>query len=505
MLFLNEATRCESPGSETLTPGVVECFHQARNDLAALRLFDRDLDERTWIPAAGLPMYIAIFGRDTLTTALQSALLGPELLSGTVAELPKWQGKEKNDWRDEEPGRMLHEAHTGPLALLNYNPRARYYGSVTTSGFYPAVLAELWHWTGDKNIIRAFLPAARSALQWLKTYADIDQDGFYEYLTKSKQGVKHQAWKDSSDAVIYPDGRQAEPPIAASEEQAFVYIAKFLLSEVLWWLDEKDAAKELYREAQELKQRFNEKFWMEEENFLALGLDSNKKKIESIASNAGHCLAAGIVDPSRVEKVAARLLADDLFSGWGIRTLSSRHPAYNPYSYHRGSIWPVEQGTFVFGFMRYGLIDSMHRLAKAFFESAALFDYHRLPEVYAGHPRDADHPFPALYLQANSPQAWSASAVFQVIQSLLGIYPYAPLNLLLVDPHLPDWLPEITLTNLRVGKASCDIRFFRKSDGTSDYEIRDKQGPLHIVRQASPWSLTTGFAERVRDLLNSFL
>ena len=505
ILFLEESAHVESVESETLTADVVESFQQARNDLAALRLFDSDREDRAWITAAGLPMYIALFGRDTLTTSLQSSMLSTQIMDGTLSELSKWQGKEFNHWRDEEPGRMLHEAHTGPLALLNYNPRARYYGSVTTSGFFAAVLAELWHWTGDKEQVRSFLPAARSALEWLKLYADVDQDGFYEYHTKSIQGVKHQAWKDSHDAVVYADGAQAEPPIAASEEQAFVYIAKYLLSEVLWWLDEKDFAKRLYHEAQELKKRFNEKFWMAEANYIPIGLDSNKRLIDSIASNAGHCVAAGIVDESRVERVAERMLADDLFSGWGIRTLSSIHPAYNPYSYHRGSIWPVEQGTFIFGLMRYGLIDPMHRLAKAFFESAALFDYHRLPELYGGHPRDSDHPFPALYLQANSPQSWSASAVLQVIQSLLGLYPYAPLHLLLIDPHLPEWLPELTLSNLHVGKGVCDIRFFRKKDGSSDYEVRDKRGQLHIVRQASPWSLTTGFADRVSDLLNSFL
>lgn len=505
MLFLSESTRCASVESETLTAAVIECFDQARNDLAALRLFDRDHDERTWIAAAGLPMYVAIFGRDALTTALQSALLNPRPIYGTLSELAKWQGKETNDWRDEEPGKMLHEAHTGPLALLNYNPRARYYGSITTSGFYPALLGELWHWTGDKEMAGRFLEPAKSALQWLKQYADLDADGFYEYKTKSEQGVKHQAWKDSGDAVVYPDGSPVEPPIATCEEQAFVYVAKYLLSEVLWWLDEKDAAKKLYHEAQELKKRFNEKFWSQEENFIAMGLDSRKQQIRSIASNAGHCIAAGIVDESRVRIVADRMMADDLFSGWGVRTLSSKHPAYNPYSYHRGSIWPVEQATFVFGFVRYGLIPHSHQLSKAFFESAALFDYYRLPELFGGHPRNEDHPFPGMYLQANSPQAWSASAVFQVLQSLLGLYPYAPLNILLIDPHLPEWLPEITLSNLHVGKAVCEIHFFRKGNGQSDYEIVDKQGPLHIIRQPSPWSLTAGFAERIRDLLNSFL
>jgi hypothetical protein len=192
-------------------------------------------------------------------------------------------------------------------------------------------------------------------------------------------------------------------------------------------------------------------------------------------------------------------MLDDLFSGWGVRTLSAWHPAYNPYSYHRGSVWPVEQATFVVGFVRYGLHTHAERLSRAFFEAAALFDFYRLPELFSGHPRDEAHPFPAMYPQANSPQAWSASAVFCVIQSLLGLYPYAPLNLLLVDPHLPEWLPELTLRDLRVGQSRATIRFFRTEDGASDYRVLDVIGSLHIVRQPSPWSLTASFGERLRD------
>jgi glycogen debranching enzyme len=199
------------------------------------------------------------------------------------------------------------------------------------------------------------------------------------------------------------------------------------------------------------------------------------------------------------------MVADDLFTGWGIRTLSSQHPAYNPYSYHRGSVWPVEQAAFTLGFMRYGLHRHVELLCRAQFEVAALFDAYRLPEVFSGHPRDTAHPFPSYYPGANSPQAWSASAVFCLLQSLLGLYPYAPLHTLFLDPHLPEWLPEITLGNLHVGDASVTLRFFRKHDGVSDYEVLDKRGSLHVVRQPSPWSLTAGFGERMKDALTSLL
>jgi glycogen debranching enzyme len=389
--------------------------------------------------------------------------------------------------------------------MLNYNPRRRYYGSVTTSGFYPVIVAELWHWTGDKDLVRPFIKPAIDALKWLDQYADIDGDGFYEYQTHSTQGVENQGWKDSGDAIVYEDGTQVKAPIATCEEQAFAYLAKLHLSEVLWWFDEKDHAKRLHEEAQELKKRFNDSFWMDKEGFFAMALDPDKRLVKSIGSNAGHCIAAGIVDDDLVQRTADRFVANDLFTGWGIRTLSSEHPAYNPYSYHRGSVWPVEHGSFAVGFTRYGLHDPLHLICNAQFNAAALFDFYRLPELFAGHQLDQDHPFPALYPQANSPQAWSASTIFHFIQAMLGLYPYAPLKILLVDPYLPSWLPEITLHDLQVGEAKVTIRFFRDQKGKNDYEVLHKKGSLHVFRQPSPWSLTASFAERLKDVLVSLL
>lgn len=504
-LFLYEATTVVSPVAETLTPVVIGALEQGKRDLAALRLYDYDHDDSAWTMAAGLPVYVTLFGRDTLTAAWQAAMAGPHMMRGTLAELARWQGTRIDDWRDEQPGRMLHQAESGPLAMLNVHPLRRYYGSITTSGFYPVVVSELWHWTGDKDLVRPFLDPAFRALRWLNEYADVDRDGFYEYRTRSEQGVRNQGWKDSDDAIVHEDGSQAGVPIATCEEQAFVYVAKLHLSELLWWLDEKADARRIYHEATELKKRFNEAFWMEDVGFFAMGLDADKRQIRSIGSNGGHCLAAGVVEESIVRRTADRLFEEDMFTGWGIRTLSARHPAYNPYSYHRGSVWPVEHGSFAVGFGRYGLHEHLERLCRAQFEAAALFDFYRLPELFAGHQRDQAHPFPAHYPNANSPQAWSASAVWCLLQSILGLYPYAPLNLLLVDPHMPAWLPEVSLHNLHVGSAVVDLRFYRTQQGDSSYEVLDKRGRLHIVRQPSPWSLTATFGERLQDALSSLV
>ena len=504
-VFISDSTAFVTPGDGTLSYVVARTLNQACKDLSALRLHDLDQNEHAFTVAAGLPVYLALFGRDTLTAAWQAALLSTDLLRGTLPEIVHWQGKEVNDWRDEQPGRMIHEAHTDPLSILNYNPRQRYYGAITTSPFFSVALSLLWHWTGDKSLVEPLVTPAIKALQWLEEYGDSNGDGFYDYKSHSENGNRNQGWKDSGDAIVYEDGNQVAPPIATCEEQGFVYAAKLHLSEVLWWLDRKDEAKHLYHQAAELKKRFNEAFWMEGQGYFAMGLDDRTRQITSFGSDPGHCLATGIVDDALVQRTADQLLAPDLFSGWGVRTLSASHPAYNPYSYHRGSVWPVENATFALGFTRYGLLSHMERLCRAQFEAADLFDYCRLPELFSGHARDSQHPFPAFYPDANWPQAWSASATFSFLEAMLGLYPYAPLNLLFVDPQLPVWLPEITVGNLRVGHAVVKVRFYRKTNGSSDYEILDQKGSLHVFRQPSPWSLRASFAERIKGVLVSFL
>lgn len=501
--FVNIATSFSFGSDHDLQNTVQATVQRAKLDLAALQLFDLEKSGEAAI-AAGVPTYMGVFGRDMLASSWQASLLGPELVRGSLDVIGNRQASEVNDWRDAEPGRIVHEAHTDPLSVLNFRPKTLYFGSVTSSFLYPILLAELWHSTGDIDQIRPFIDTARRALAWADKYS-LDDTGFYRYQTHSEQGEKNQGWKDSGDAIVYPDGSQVPAPIGTCEMQAFVYAAKLHFSEVLWWLGDASEAERLYREATELKQRFNEKFWMEDEGTFAMGIDNKGELIRSVASDPGHCLLAGIIDESRVPRVASRMLMPDLFSGWGVRTLSSDHAAYNPFSYHRGSVWPVENGSFVLGLARYGLHGEMHRLARALFESARLFPYCRLPEVFAGHQRTDDAPFPALYTKADWPQAWSASSVITMIRALLGFYPYAPANALFLDPHLPEWLPEITLEGVRIGKAMASIAFHRKADGTTDYKIAELEGKLHVLRQPSPWSLTTGWAERVKDAVFSLL
>jgi glycogen debranching enzyme len=504
--FMRKSTRFESSSKPSLASAVVGALEQARYDLAALRLFDLDTSRDAWTMAAGLPMYIALYGRDSLTASWQAGLLGPEMMRGTLNTLAKYRGRRNDDWRDEQPGRMIHEMHTGPLSALNINPRARSFSSLTTSALYPFIVAELWHWTGDKAVIKPLIEPAMAALRWLDRSADLDGDGFYEYKTRSSaQGVRNQGWKDSDDAIVDDAGRLVDPPIATCEEQGFVYISKLHFSEVLWWFGRRAEARKLFGQAEELKRRFNEAFWDKDERYFVLGLDSRKQPIRSVTSNAAHCVATAICDSDRVEAVADRLFRSDLFTGWGIRTLSSDHPSFNPYSYHRGSVWPVEHGTFALGFMRYGLHDRAQQIARAQFEAVQHFDFDRLPELFSGHARDEDHPFPAVYPNANTPQAWSASSVYSLLQAMLGLYPYAPLKMLIVDPHLPEWLPEITLRDLRVGRARTTIRFYRKKSGASTYKVLEQRGTLHVIRQPTPWSLTATFAERLRDWLTSLL
>jgi glycogen debranching enzyme len=342
------------------------------------------------------------------------------------------------------------------------------------------------------------------AIAW-KESQDLDGDGLYEYKTRSEQGTVNQGWKDSWDAIVRDNGTVVQAPIAAVEEQAFFYAAKLQMSELLFWLDRKDESKKMFDEAEDLRHRINDRFWMEDQQFYAMALDPEGRQVRSIASNPGHVVACGVPDKSMVRVVADRLLSDELYSGWGIRTLSEKHVAYDPFSYHRGTVWPVEQGAFSLGFARYGLHEHMHRLCKSMFQAAAIFDFFRMPECFSGHRRDAAHPFPAFYPKSCYPHAWSAAAVVAMLQAMLGVYPYAPMELLLVDPHLPDWLPTITLTNLKIGKAAVDVRFFRKKNGESDYEILDMRGRLHVLRQPSPWSLTATRTERAKDMLMSML
>ena len=499
--FIDGSTHFATAESDTLAPVVIDTLEQSRRDLSALRLHRLDHGDHAWVPAAGLPMFVALFGRDPLTAAWQASMLGPEMLQGTLACLTETQGRRDVAWRDEQPGRILHEAHTGPLGALNFVPKARDYFSLSSSGLYPFAVAQLWQWSGDRAVVGPLIEPALRALDWLERDAMASHDGFYASTTRSCQGIHNQTWKDSDDALVYEDGSQVPQPVATCEEQGIVYAAKLAFAEVLWCFDRRDEAQRLLDAAADLKRRFNDAYWIEDLDFFAMGLDPRQRQVRSIGSNALHCLATGIADDALAPRVMQRLFAADMFNGWGIRTLSSDHPAYNPYAYHRGTVWPVEHGPFAIGAYRYGCNDRVQQICRGLFDAAACFEYRRLPECFAGHPRDAEHPFPALYPAANSPQAWSSATVIALLQALLGVQPYAPFEVLLVDPHLPQWLPEITLRGLRVGGASVDIRFFLDEGGRSRYEVLDLRGKLRVREQPSPWSLTGQVGAALRDRL----
>jgi glycogen debranching enzyme len=484
-----EAWRQHRTSAVTTEALVGPAFQRAADDLLSLRAWELEpsSDGTAWVTNAGVPSFTGYFGRDSITAGWQSAMLGPEMLRGALEIAARTQGEHSIDWTEEEPGRMVHEMRRGPLSALGVRPHARYYGSQTTSVLFILGLSELWHWTGDDDALRRYRDAAMRAIDWAESLGDCDGDGFLEYDVRSPGGLKNQAWKDSDEAIRYPDGRLVDNPIATVEEQAFHYLALQRMAEVLVALDEPpELAERLLRRARDLRERWHEAFWMPDEGFYAMALDSHHRQVASIASNPGHALGVGIVPEEHATEVADRLLTEDLFSGWGVRTLSSAHPSYNPFAYHLGAVWPVENATIALGFKRYGLDDHLDQLVEGLFAAVAHCRDLRLPEALTGHDR-ADTPTPLPYPGSMSPQAWSSSALIQLVQIMLGLYPFAPAKVLgLVRPRLPEWLPEITLRGLRVGTATVSVRFERRDDGRASHEILERDGTLHLIEVPAP-------------------
>jgi glycogen debranching enzyme len=494
------ATRLETPNAT-----VASCWRTAVDDLAGLALGDGSSDAERAVPAAGLPLYGTLFGRDALTTSLQALLATPELAEGALRLLAGHLGNKDDDFYDEQPGRVPQQVRDDPLALLGLTPWRHDYGDYAAPCAFLMLLGAHHVAVGDADFTRELLEPARRVMGWLEERADLDGDGFLEYRTRSPKGQRNQGWKDSGNGVVDERGRQVEPPIAACEIQGYWYAAKQLMAEVFLALGEPSVALGLYGQAADLKRRFNRRFWMDAERFVAFGLDAEKRPIRSIVSNPGHCLATGIVDGAHAPDVVRRLMAPDMFSGWGVRTLSADNPAYNPFKYHLGSVWPSENATIAFGMKRYGFDEECNRLCRALFDAAALFEHHRLPETFGGHPRDADHPHPGLYPDACAPQAWSASAMFWLVQAMLGLWTYAPLNVVVVEPALPDWLPELTLRDLRIKDARVSIRFERDRGGRTDFRVLDRRGSVRVVRQPPPEAIGAGPATRLRELVESLL
>jgi glycogen debranching enzyme len=471
--FLDIATRLQSSNAE-----VTATYQQALTDMGALRIEVKDDEQTSWMPAAGIPWFVAVFGRDSIIASLQTMAVNDEFGRGTLVKLAQLQATEVDDWRDAQPGKILHELRQGELAQLHEIPHTPYYGTVEATILWIVTLAEAYNWNADSSLLDDCRVPLERALAWIDQYGDFDGDGFVEYLTRSKDGMRNQGWKDSGDAIVHADGTQAEPPIALCEVQGYVYDAWQRAAPLYELWGETERAQALRQKAVDLYERFNERFWMEEEGFYCLGLDSQKQQIRAITSNPGHLLWSGIVPPERAKRMVERLFQPDLWCGWGVRTLSAQNPAYNPISYQLGCVWPHDNSLIAAGLKRYGYAQEANRIAEATFAAAAYFESGRMPELFAGIERRAES-FPVPYPDANIPQAWAAGSIFLLIRTIVGLEADAPNRRLRVQPTLPEWLPDLTLTNLAVGDARVTLRFWRVGE-QSHWEVTDLQGELNV-------------------------
>jgi glycogen debranching enzyme len=459
-----------------------ELFNQlldrSRRDLRALYT---DTDGGS-ILAAGIPWYVTVFGRDSLIASHQLLLVNPKPAREALELLAAKQGTKNDDWRDEQPGKILHEIRQGELARAGIVPHSPYYGSVDATPWFVILYAMHLRWTGDVAFAEKLLPAAEAALQWIDDDGDLDGDGFVEYLCRSARGIRNQGWKDSHDSVVHADGRLAEPPIALAEVQGYVYLAKQRMADVYRALGRPEDARRLEDEAAELKRRYNEAFWMEEEQYFAEALDVDKRQVRTVTSNPGHGMYCGIVDDEKAVPLAKRLLSPDMFSGWGIRTMSKAAAAYNPMSYHNGSVWPHDNALIAAGLKRYGFARSTNRVATALFDAAVQADYLRLPELFCGFTRRTPNR-PVSYPIACSPQAWAAGSPYLMLQAILGISARAHENLLTVNlPHLPTWLNTVEVRNLAVGDSRISVVFRREGEITS-FSLLSREGDVRVVME----------------------
>jgi len=445
---------------ESPHPTLPAIWRQSVADLESLRMLDFSVGRSVYVPAAGIPWYVTLFGRDALVVAMESISGFPEFATGALDQLARFQATDDNPDQDKEPGKIPHEVRFGELASLNLLPFAPYYGTHDATPLYMIVLSYAYQWSADIDLLKRYRPNAEAALSWMLEHGDRDGDGFQEYVSRSRRGLYNQGWKDSGDAIQHEDGTIAPVPLALCELQGYAFDALLRMSEMCQLWGDEQKADELRRKAITLYERFNETFWWESEGTYYLGLDGHKQPIRTVASNAGHCLASGIVPPERATRVVDRLMQPDMWSGWGIRTLSTQHPGYNPHSYHLGSVWPHDTATIAGGFRRAGRHAEAQRIAEGIFAAAERFESYRLPELFSGLPREPGG-FPVRYLGSNVPQAWAAASVFRLVAILCGIHTVGSSRKIYVNPDLPDWLPSITLRNLRAGRGAVDLEMHR--------------------------------------------
>jgi glycogen debranching enzyme len=420
-------------------------YERSLVDLAALRFFPR-LTKGLALPAAGLPWFMAIFGRDSIITSLETLPFTPELAETTLRVLAGWQGTHLDDFRDEEPGKIIHELRAGEMTAFEERPQSPYYGSADSTPLFLILLDEYERWTGDTRLVKQLERNARAALRWIDEYGDLDGDGYIEYKTKNpKTGLDNQCWKDSWDSIRFADGAMTTLPRATCEIQGYAYDAKVRtarLAREIW--GDPTLAERLEREAAEMKARFNRDFWLEDREYFALALNGDKRKVDALTSNIGHLLWSGIVDNDKADAIVRHLLGPRMFSGWGVRTMAEGDGAYNPIGYHVGTVWPHDTAIIAWGLRRYGYRHEPAILARAMLEAAAFFRG-RLPEAFAGYPRELTH-FPVEYPTACSPQAWATGTPLLLVRTLLGLEPMG--ERLLVDPAIPMEIERIELLGI---------------------------------------------------------
>jgi glycogen debranching enzyme len=420
-------------------------YRRSLVDLAALR-FSPPIAGGRSLPAAGLPWFMAMFGRDSILTSLQTLPFAPELAATTLRALGDWQGVGIDDFRDEDPGRILHEMRYGELTAFEERPHSPYYGSADATPLYVVLLDEYERWTGDRGIVRELEMEARAALDWIDQYADLQHNGYISYQRRNEDtGLENQCWKDSWDSISFRDGRLPGFPRATCELQGYAYDAKLRGARLarLAWKDE-GLATRLEREAADLKRRFNRDFWVEDGQYFALALDEHGAQVDSLTSNNGHLLWSGIVDKSKAKAVARHLLGPRLFSGWGVRTLAEGEGRYNPIGYHVGTVWPFDNSFIAWGLRRYGFKEEAAAVAAGILEAAEFFDG-RLPEAFGGYER-GETLYPVQYPTACSPQAWSTGTPLLLLRTMLGLEPEG--EHLIVDPALPNTIGHLELLDI---------------------------------------------------------
>lgn len=433
------------------------------------------------ILSAGVPWFSTLFGRDSIIAASQTLMLDPTIARETLTILAEYQGKEDNEWRDEQRGKILHEIRLGEMARCNEIPHTPYYGTVDATPLWIMLYAEYYAWTHDNETLEKLWPNALAAMDWIDR--NCQETGYLSYCRLSKRGLANQGWKDSGDCIVNRKGQIAKGAIALCEVQGYVYAAKVRLAEIARMKKRLDLADHWQDQAKDLKRRFNQDFWIEEDDFCALALDGEGQKVDSISSNPGHCLNLGILKPEKAYSVAERLRAPDMFNGWGIRTLSSLSPAYNPMGYHVGSVWPHDNALIGLGLRSLGLIDQALELSQGLIDATLKQPYDRPPELFCGYERVEDKS-PVNYPVACSPQAWATGSIFQLVQMMINLVPDARNNYLrIIDPALPESINKLSLHNLRVGSTLLDLEFER-SGSTTACRVAKKRGNLRVVIEA---------------------